>query len=77
MAAREWTTRRYQSLCQRCEATWTATYDVVTFHDDAGDHELFYLHGVPALAPWSGIRCPGCGDPRMKVLPPGYQLART
>jgi hypothetical protein len=75
MAERDQATRRYQLLCQNCDATWSATYGVATFHDDAGDHELFYRHGLPALAPWCGIRCPGCGDRRVKVLPPGYHDA--
>lgn len=75
MAEPDWATRSYQLLCQRCDATWTATYGVVTFHDDAGDHELFYRDGLPALAPWCGVRCPECGDRRVKVLPSGYHGA--
>lgn len=45
------------------------THEVVTYHDLDGDHELHYLHGVPAMPPWSGILCTRCGGQRVKVLP--------
>jgi hypothetical protein len=56
-------------FCRRCGAGWDAAYDVVSFHDVEGDQELFYLHGLPAMAPWSGLSCPSCGDQRVAVLP--------
>jgi hypothetical protein len=56
-------------FCRRCGGTWDAAYDVVTFHDVEGDQDLFYRHGLPAMAPWSGVSCPTCGDQRVAVLP--------
>jgi hypothetical protein len=61
-------TRRYRMLCQRCDHTWEATYVIRTVHDDAGDHELFYRDGLPAIGP-AASSCPGCGGLRVRVLP--------
>jgi ribosomal protein L37E len=61
--------RDYLLTCRRCGRTWTATYEVVTYHDLDGDHELHYLHGLPAMPPWSNIVCAACGGQRVKVLP--------
>jgi hypothetical protein len=58
MAASERTLRHYRMLCRRCGGTWDTAYDVVTFHVAEGDHEFFYLRGLPAMAPWSGVSCP-------------------
>jgi hypothetical protein len=69
VAASERTLRRYRMFCRRCGGTWDAAYDVVSFHDVEGDQELFYLHGLPAMAPWSGVSCPTCGDQRATILP--------
>jgi hypothetical protein len=51
MATQEPVTRQYRMLCQRCNHTWEATYVIRTLHDDAGDHELFYRGGAPAIDP--------------------------
>lgn len=61
-------TRRYRLTCRRCHRTWTATYQVGTFHDDADDHEVYFRAGMPATAPGSA-RCPHCGGLRVVVLP--------
>lgn len=68
MAASERTLRHYRMFCRRCDGTWDAAYDVVTFHDVEGDQDLFYRHGLQAMAPWSGVSCPTCGDQRVAVL---------
>ncbi len=60
--------RDYWLGCRRCGRTWRATYQVRTFHDDAGDHQLFYRDGAPVAAPWSAS-CPYCGGLRVAVLP--------
>jgi hypothetical protein len=39
-----------------------------TLHDDAGDHELFYRGGAPAVGP-AAASCPECGGLRVRVLP--------
>src|SRR6266545_955345 len=57
VAASERTLRHYRMFCRRCGGTWDAAYDVVTFHDVEGDQDLFYRHGLPAMAPWSGVSC--------------------
>jgi hypothetical protein len=54
--------------CRRCDRTWQATYQVRTFHDDAGDHQLFYRNGAPAAAPWTAP-CPFCGGLRVTIVP--------
>ena len=54
--------------CRRCHRTWTATYQVGTFTDDAGDHEVYFRNGASATAPGS-TRCPHCGGLRVVVLP--------
>jgi hypothetical protein len=54
--------------CRRCQRTWTATYQVGTFTDDAGDHEVYFREGASATAPGS-TRCPHCGGLRVVVLP--------
>jgi hypothetical protein len=56
-------------ICRRCERAWTATYEVIAYHDLDGDRELYKLHGAPAAPPWSGVSCPYCGGQRVKVLP--------
>lgn len=61
--------REYRMTCRRCEQEWTATYEVITYHDIDGDRELYKLHGVPAAPPWSGVSCRFCGGQRVKVLP--------
>jgi hypothetical protein len=68
VAASERTLRHYRMFCRRCDGTWDAAYDVVTFHDVEGDQDLFYRHGLQAMAPWSGVSCPTCGDQRVAVL---------
>lgn len=75
MATSERTPRHYRMLCRRCGGTWDAAYNVMTVHDVEGDHELFYLHGRPAMAPWSGVSCPTCGGQRVAVLPFRAQAA--
>jgi hypothetical protein len=61
-------TRQYRLTCRRCHRTWTAAYQVGTFTDDAGDHELYFRGGAPATAPGSSS-CPHCGGLRVVVLP--------
>jgi hypothetical protein len=61
-------TRTYRFTCRRCHRSWEATYQVGTFHDDAGDHEVYYRGGAPATAPGSA-RCPFCGGLRVAILP--------
>ena len=61
-------TRHYRLTCRRCHRTWTATYQVGTFTDDAGDHEVYFRDGSPATRPDSGS-CPYCGGLRVTVLP--------
>jgi hypothetical protein len=61
-------TRQYRLNCRRCHRTWEATYQVGTFTDDAGDHEVYYRNGAPATAPRSS-RCPHCGGLRVIILP--------
>jgi hypothetical protein len=63
--------RDYRLACRRCGRTWTATYEVVAYHDLDGDHELHYLNGLPAMPPWSKAACDACGGQRVKVLPSG------
>jgi hypothetical protein len=43
-------TRHYRLACRRCHRTWTAAYQVGTFTDDAGDHEVYFRDGVSATA---------------------------
>ncbi|HEY4790768.1 MAG TPA: hypothetical protein VIJ05_05470 [Actinomycetes bacterium] len=61
-------TRHYRLTCRRCHRTWTATYQVGTFTDDAGDHEVYFRNGASATAPGSAP-CPHCGGLRVVVLP--------
>jgi hypothetical protein len=61
--------RHYRLTCRRCRRTWDAAYEVVAYHDLDGDRELFFLHGVPAAPPWSGIACPHCGGLRVSIVP--------
>src|SRR4029450_844007 len=61
-------TRHYRLTCRRCQRTWTATYLVGTFTDDAGDHEVYFRDGASATAPGS-TRCPHCGGLRGGVRP--------
>jgi hypothetical protein len=61
--------REYLLTCRRCGREWTAAYEVLAYHDLDGDHELHYLHGVPAMPPWANIVCSNCGGQRVKVLP--------
>jgi hypothetical protein len=68
MADQEPLTRHYQMLCQRCERAWETDYEIRTFHDDAGDHQLFYRDGAPVADPVA-TRCPYCGGLRVRVLP--------
>ena len=60
---------RYRLTCQRCRRTWDRVYEVLTYHDLDGDRQAYFLHGAPAMPPWSGIACPHCGGLRVKVLP--------
>jgi hypothetical protein len=75
MAASERTLRHYRMLCRRCGGTWDTAYDVVTFHVVEGDHEFFYLRGLPAMAPWSGVSCPTSAGQPVTVLPFRAQAA--
>ena len=59
----------YRMTCQRCRREWTATYEVVAYHDLDGDHELYRLNGAPAVPPWAGVACPFCAGQRVRVLP--------
>lgn len=68
MAGREQLTRHYWMACIRCHHTWRAIYQVGVFHDDAGDHPLFYRDGNPVVAP-AAARCPICGGLRVRILP--------
>ena len=68
MASNDPLTRRYELGCRNCARSWQATYQVHTFTDDAGDHQLFYRDGVLTAAPWT-TRCPFCGGLRVTVLP--------
>jgi hypothetical protein len=68
LAATQRIERHYQMHCRRCGATWDAAYELVTFHDGDGDHELFFRHSLPAMAPWSSS-CPTCAGQRLTVLP--------
>jgi hypothetical protein len=68
MIGRELLTRRYWMACLRCDHTWQATYQVGVFHDDAGDHQLFYRDGKPVVAP-AAASCPNCGGLRVQILP--------
>jgi hypothetical protein len=61
-------TRQYRLSCRRCHRSWKAAYQVGTFHDDAGDHEVYFRQGAPATAPGSA-RCPHCGGLRVALLP--------
>lgn len=67
-AKKELATESYLMACRRCERTWRATYQVLSFHDDAGDHRLYYREGIPVMAPES-TRCPYCGGQRVTLLP--------
>jgi hypothetical protein len=69
MIAQEPVTRQYRMLCQRCDHTWQGTYVIRTFHDDAGDHELFYRNGAPSIGPAATL-CPYCDGLRVRILPP-------
>jgi hypothetical protein len=68
MTSTDPTTRPYLLGCRNCGRSWQASYQVRTFTDDAGDHQLFYRDGAPAAAPWSST-CPFCGGLRVTVLP--------
>ena len=61
--------RDYRLTRRRCQQQWTATYEVIAYHDLDGDQERYWLHGAPAPPPWSGISCPFCGGQRVKLLP--------
>jgi hypothetical protein len=50
------TTERYTLACHNCQRTWKATYQVLSFHDDAGDHRLYY-YTAPACRQWLRGRC--------------------
>ena len=62
------TTARYSLACHHCQRGWQVTYQVRSFHDDAGDHRLYYRAGMPATAPWS-VPCPHCHAPRVTLVP--------
>jgi hypothetical protein len=68
MTTEEPSTRQYRMLCLRCGHTWQLTYVIRTLHDDAGDHQLFYRNGAPAIAP-AATRCPHCDGLRVRILP--------
>jgi hypothetical protein len=68
MTIQEPLTRQYRMLCLGCDRTWETTYEIRTLHDDAGDHELFYRHGAPAIGP-AMTRCPDCGSLRVRIIP--------
>jgi hypothetical protein len=63
------TTRNYRLACRRCQRTWQTTYEVAAYHDDAGDHEVFYRNGLVVPPPWAQPRCPHCGGLRVALLP--------
>jgi hypothetical protein len=68
MTTQESLTRRYRMLCLRCDRAWETAYEIRTLHDDAGDHQLFYRNGAPAVGP-AATRCPYCGGLRVRILP--------
>ncbi len=49
-------TRRYLLGCRNCGRSWQASYEIRSFTDDAGDHQLLDRDGAPAAAPRSTSR---------------------
>ena len=74
-------TRHYRLTCRRCHRTWTATYQVGTFTDDAGDHEVYFRGGAPATAPGvlelPALRRPARGRPAQPPRVAGGLSAST
>jgi hypothetical protein len=68
MAVPDQLTRQYWLICRRCHWVWETDCQVRTLHDEAGDHDLFYVDGRPAPAPWAAA-CPRCGGLRVELLP--------
>ena len=71
------TIRDCRLTCRRCQRTWQTTYEVVAYHDEAGDHEMFYRNGVVVPPPWAQPRCPFCGGLRVALLPTGLSASGT
>jgi hypothetical protein len=61
-------TEHYAMQCRRCTRTWQAIYQIRLFHDDAGDHRLYYQDGIPVTAPGS-TPCPYCKEQRVTLMP--------
>lgn len=61
----------YQFTCARCDARWTASYEVSQVTDDAGAIESLYrFHGAPCEAPvGANIECPACHSTRVRKDP--------
>ncbi|HZC99126.1 MAG TPA: hypothetical protein VFA46_02710 [Actinomycetes bacterium] len=73
----ERTIRHCRLACRRCQRTWQRTYEVIAYHDAAGDHELFYRNGVAVPPPWARPTCPYCGGLRVALLPTGAPISGT
>ncbi|GGK66262.1 hypothetical protein Sme01_10980 [Sphaerisporangium melleum] len=62
--------------CPRCLAVWEDEYVVRHLTDSHGnDADVWFRAELLVQPPWSGTRCPACGDTGVKSFPRGY-LAR-
>ncbi|WP_214411821.1 hypothetical protein [Sphaerisporangium fuscum] len=62
--------------CPRCLVIWEEEYTVRHLTDRHGNEVDVWLRDrLQVQPPWSGARCPACGDADVKTFPRGY-LAR-
>ncbi|MFC7387205.1 hypothetical protein [Sphaerisporangium rhizosphaerae] len=62
--------------CLRCLSVWEEEYVVRHLSDSHGnDADVWFRAELLVQPPWSGARCPSCGDTGVKTFPRGY-LAR-
>jgi hypothetical protein len=69
MPTSQQTPRRYHVACRRCQRSWDALYEVVTYHDLNGVRERLFLQPVAATPPSAGLGCPRCGGVRLTIVP--------
>ncbi|MDP9866870.1 MULTISPECIES: hypothetical protein [Streptosporangium] len=75
----EFSTREIWPLeCLHCRHVWREEYLVRRLTDGHGhDVVVWTRSGVLVQPPWSGVRCPGCGDSSVKAFPVGDRSHRA
>ncbi|WP_248963460.1 hypothetical protein [Sphaerisporangium perillae] len=61
--------------CLRCLLVWEEEYVVRHLTDSHGnDADVWFRAELLVQPPWSGARCPSCGDIAVKPFPRGYLI---